>query len=207
MDLSADSRLEDFERWDTPHLKDYLAKRGISQTGKKAELVALAYSCHQMNKPVTETLIPNIEQSFNDYQAILHLPTGITLPDPFKVTSGWIDEGKDGMKYWPPISIVDIVDHFREQHVNSEKLLSEYKAGKAYDYFKTEWLKEIFYNSLNDSLRNYPGVDKLCLLKAKCTPSQRINDPYHDVWLAVENETINCICLLQLCCRVTKSIQ
>ena len=151
MDLSTDSTIEDFERLDIPHLKDYLRKHGISQTGKKAELVALAYSCHQMNKPVTESLIPNIEQSFNDYQAILHLPTGITLPDPFKVTSGWIDEGND--------------------------------------YFKMECLKEIFYNSLNDSLRNYPGVDKICVLKAKCTLSQRINHPYHNVLLAVENET------------------
>ena len=189
MDPSADSTIEDFERWDILHLKDYLAKRGISKKGKKAELVALAYSCHQMNKPVTETYTPNIEEAFTDYQEILHLPNGVTIPDPFKVTNGWIGEGNNGMKYWPPISIVDIVEHFREQNVDSDKLLSEYKAGKAYDYFKTEWLKEIFYNALNHSVSNYPGVDKLCVLKAKCTPSQRINDPYHDVWLAVEKET------------------
>lgn len=194
MEPFADSTIEDFERWDVPHLKDYLAKHGISQKGKKAELAALAYSCHVMNKSVTETYAWNIEESFNDYQSILHIPNGVTLPDPFKINTGWIGEENDGMKCWPPISIVDIVDHFREQNANSDKVLSKYKAGKSYDYFKTEWLKEIFYNSLNQTVSSYPGAEKFCVMKAKCTPSQRINDPYHDAWLAVEKETGRVTC-------------
>ena len=194
MEVPADSTIEDFERWDVPHLKTYLAKRGISQNGKKAELVALAYSCHVMNKSVTDTYTTDIQRAFKDYQEILHLSIGVTIPDPFKIRSGWIGEGVEGMKLWPPICIADIVDHFREQHINTDKLLSEYKAGKAYDYFKTDWLKEIFYNSFEQSASNNPGLDKFCILKAKCTPSQRINDPYHDAWLVAEKETGKVAC-------------
>ena len=54
---------------------------------------------------------------------ILHLPN-ISISNPFKVKNGWIGEEDDGMKLWPPISIVDIIDYFREQRVNSDKLLS-----------------------------------------------------------------------------------
>ena len=189
MDVSGNDELEDFDRWNVRSLKDYLARHGISHVAKKSELVALAYSCKHMNKPEMDTYTRDIQQSFHEYQDILKLPENVTLPDPFKITDGWIGEASDGMKYWPPIYIVDIVDHFKEQKGDSDKLLSEYKAGKAYDYFKTEWLKELFYNSLNHSVSKYPGVDKYCVLKAKCTPSQRLNDPYHDVWMAIEKET------------------
>ena len=51
MEVPKDSELEDFERWDVASLKTFLAKRGVSQKGKKKELVALAYSCNVMNKP------------------------------------------------------------------------------------------------------------------------------------------------------------
>ena len=188
MDPPVGSTLEDFERYDVASLKDYLARHGISQKDNKAELAALAYACHVMNKPTTNTFAQNTKEAFKDYQDILHLPNHVSIPDPFKVKNGWIDEEGDGMKLWPPISIADIIDYFREQRVHSDKLLSEYKAGKAYDYFKTEWLKEIFYNCMDDYASSYQGVDKYCLLKAKCTPSQRINDPYHYVWVVVEKD-------------------
>ena len=104
MEAAADSTIDDFERWDVPHLKNYLAKCGISQKGKKAELVALAYSCHVMNKSVTDTYTSDIQQAFNDYQEILHLANGIIIPDPFKIKNGWIGE-REGMKMWPHIYV------------------------------------------------------------------------------------------------------
>ena len=186
MEVPADSTIDDFERWDVPHLKNYLAKRGISQKGKKAELVALAYSCHVMKKTLSDRYTTDIQQAYNDYDDILTLPSGNKIPDPFKIKSGWISEEDDGMKKWPQICITDIVDHFREQHVDTDKLLSEYKSRKAYDYFKTDWLKEIFYNSLEEFATTNNELNQFCYLKAKCTPSQRINDPYHDVWVMAE---------------------
>ena len=51
MDVPGTAEIDDFERWNVHSLKDYLARHGISQTGKKSELVALAFSCKYMNKP------------------------------------------------------------------------------------------------------------------------------------------------------------
>ena len=193
MEPKEDSTLEDFQRWQVSHLKDFLAKSGLSRSGKKAELAALAYSCHVMKKPLTNSLTCNISETFGNYQAILNLPNGSILPDPFKISNGWLSEKDGGMKHWPPLSVVDTIDSFREQNTNTDKMLSEYKAGQAYDYFKSGWLKEIHYNSLNQLSTANPGIDQYSLLKAKCTPSQRINDPDHDVWVLAGKVTGNVI--------------
>ena len=200
------STLEDFERWHVLHLTDFLTKRGLTETGKKLELAALAYTCHVMKKTAIEA--SNVTDTFNDYQSILHIPNGIVMPDPFKFGNGWVSETNDGMKYWSPLSIVDIIDFFREQHTNTDKLLTDYKAGKAYDYFKTEWLKEVHYNSVNQLCSGYPRIENYCLLRAKCTPSQQINDPAHDVWILVEKGSGHILSemLLQLCCWVSKIV-
>ena len=190
MNTSSPTSLQDFMSWHAHYLKDYLHQRGITPRGNKSELAALAYSCHVMNKPCVEDFELRSTVAFREYNEILKLESGIHLPDPFLVTNGWISEEKGGMKFWPPVTIVEIVDHFRK-HTNNytDKLLAEYKAGKAYDYFKTEWLKEISYNSVNHLSAKTPGIEKYCILKAKCTPSQRINEAYHNVWVCADKET------------------
>ena len=200
MDPTEDYSLEDFQKWHVTHLKEYLAKRGLSKNGKKSELAALAFSCHVMNKPIIDLKCATMRETFQDYQAILSLLDGIQFPDPFKISTGWISEKEGGMKYWPPISIVDIIDFFREQQCETGQMLSQYKAGKAYDYFKTAWLKEIYYNSVNQFSTRYTGIGKYSLLRAKCTPSQRINDPDHDVWVITEKESG---CIVRSFCNCT----
>ena len=55
MDVPRTAEINDFERWNVNSLKDYLARHGISRTGKKSELVALAFACKYMNKPESDT--------------------------------------------------------------------------------------------------------------------------------------------------------
>ena len=129
MEVPEDSRLEDFERFNVAHLKDYLAKRGVSQKGNKRELAALAYYSHVMKKPLVDTYTSDIQQAFNDYEAILTLPIGIKILDPFKVKDGWIGEEEDGMKLWPPICTRRIVEHLKEPHIDQSKL-PKYKTEK-----------------------------------------------------------------------------
>ena len=188
MEAEADSHMDDFARWDIPHLRDYLAKRGVTQKGNKDELVALAYSCNIMNRPLVDTYKSDIQQAFNDYEAILTLPTGIAIPDPLKIMNGWIGEEEEGMKMWPDICIGDIMNHFNEQHVNTDQLLSKYKDEKGYDYFKTEWLKEILYHPLTEFQNTITGIDQYCLLKAKCSASQKFRDTCYDVWVLAKKD-------------------
>ena len=42
MDVPENADIDFFERWNVTSLKDYLARHGISRTGKKRELAALA---------------------------------------------------------------------------------------------------------------------------------------------------------------------
>ena len=187
MEPPSDSTLADFERWDVPHLKDYLSKRGVSRKGNKAELAALAYSSHVMKKPITESLTDHVQLVFNDYQDTLQIHN-LRIPDPLKITTGWVGE-EEGFKFWPPLTIVEVMDYLRGQEVDSKTILNEYRVGKAYDYFKNDWLKEISYNSLNQFSISFPGVDQCCVLKADCTPSPCLHHPSHNVWVLLEKET------------------
>ena len=43
-----DLSYDDFSRWKIPEVKEYLRDRGLKTTGRKVELVALAYGANQM---------------------------------------------------------------------------------------------------------------------------------------------------------------
>ncbi|KAK3109102.1 hypothetical protein FSP39_023080 [Pinctada imbricata] len=66
-------------------------------------------------------------------------------------------------------------------HGNSEnikKFLNEYKVGKAYEYLQSIFVKEIFYHPIS-------AASEICYLRAKCTPSQRLRDADHTMWIMV----------------------
>ena len=61
------------------------------------------------------------------------------------------------------------------------RLLNEYKEGKAYRYFECGWVKEVHIHNISEQ------GDK-CVLKAKVTPSQAINKKAYDTWIVVEKD-------------------
>ena len=80
---------------------------------RKDELVALAYAASVQNLPVCplkecEKLTALTAKS--DYQRLLLLSNGISIPDPFLLTAGWIAES-DGVPRWPPCMILNISDY------------------------------------------------------------------------------------------------
>ena len=48
------------------------------------------------------------------------------------------------------------------------RLINEYKEGKAYRYFTCHFVIEVFYHKISAS-------SKYCILKCKVTPSQRVS--------------------------------
>jgi hypothetical protein len=89
------------------------------------------------------------------------------------------------MAKWPPTMIQDIVRYFTKNEAFigglslTDRIMSDYKEQKAYSYFSSEFIFEILYNTVSD-LSNY------CMLKSKCTPSQRIRDIPHDMWVIIK---------------------
>ncbi|CAC5421812.1 unnamed protein product [Mytilus coruscus] len=78
----------------------------------------------------------------------------------------------------------------------SDRLMKDYKEGKAYSYFTSGWLKEVCYHHIDN---NSP----YCFLKAECTASQRITDVPHTTWVLVEKasgeiQTAYCTCFAGL---------
>ena len=73
-------------------------------------------------------------------------------------------------------------------------LLNEYNVwvGKAYRLYEAWWLKEIEINLINDSC-------KYCFIRAKCTPSIKIKDIPHSVWICAEKQSGNIHCAYCSC--------
>lgn len=80
------------------------------------------------------------------FRHLLTLPNGDVLPDPLvELKTGWRGE-KEGMDKWPPCMYADIASYLVDITEKSlrERLLTDYKEGKAYSYFDSRWLKEVF---------------------------------------------------------------
>ena len=84
-----------------------------------------------------------------------------SVPDLFSRTSGLTGE-KIGMSSWPSVYITDISDYLKCTTTNDimNRLLNEYKEGKAYRYFDSGWVKKIYINTLSEK------SDK-CVVKTK----------------------------------------
>lgn len=84
--------------------------------------------------------------------------------------NGWIGE-KDGMTLWPSIYIIDISDYLKTNSRTelTQRLVNEYKEGKAYRYFSDDRVKEIF-------VHNIDSKNEKCIVKSKVTPSQCVNN-------------------------------
>jgi hypothetical protein len=64
----------------------------------------------------------------------------------------------------------------------TKRLLSDYKEGKAYSYFDSKWLDQVFYHPISDD-------SSICLVKSQSIPSQKIKNNPHQVWVAIEKKT------------------
>jgi hypothetical protein len=119
----------------------------------------------------------------DEYKAKLILPNGDIIPDPFSLEDGWIGEAS-GISKWPSLYIMDIATFLNCNKPSDvvHRVLNEYKEGKAYRYFSCEWVKEIYFHPFRTN-------SETCLLRAKVTPSQSVNQKDYDVWVAVKKDS------------------
>ena len=175
----------DFQRMNVNTLRQYLRDRGLRSTGLKADLVARAFVAHESNVPLVPMATERSSMLASDFKAALQTPDG-ELPTPDSLVD-W--ESEQSMHKWPPTLIQDIAlflskrDSFRVQGTPlADRLLNDYKEQKAYSYFTSQWLLEIFYHPITTD-------SKYCYLKAMCSPSQRMSEKAHEVWVALHKET------------------
>ena len=154
-----------FNKMKAEESKNYFRLRGLKVTGKKAVLVARAFSAFENNVAVinaAEEVEADLKQEYDDKLKL----DGMNIQDPFKLNNGWLDE-EEGIGYWPIVPTYYIIQ-FLVIDSDAEDL-SDYKGSKAYRYFKQGWLSNISYHSLGSSkherLRNSPHKLWACLSK------------------------------------------
>jgi hypothetical protein len=189
----SDYSLADFNTWKVNALKAYLSKRNLKVEGNKAKLVARAFAAWEIKVPLAETNVQLEIEKNQSYQSLLTIGTdgsAVILPDPCKDILPWKSE-KEGMKDWHPVYFSDICVFILSRHAGKdvgmrERILNEYKEGKAFRYFDNNCrLKEVFFCDLNNL--------EYCYLKAQCTPSQHLSHLPHNVWVCVHKTKGNII--------------
>ena len=93
--------MEDFDAMSVQTLKDFLSVRGLATSGKKkAELVALAYSCVVLKIEIQATQVDLLRHLKSDYDASL-LKAGLML-DPNAIPTA---DKVDNVMSWPKINL------------------------------------------------------------------------------------------------------
>jgi hypothetical protein len=182
--MSDEWTLETILTWSVDPMKEFLRKRGLTVTGSKSELAARVFVCKEMCMPVLPSHEELQRERSRQYTDIL-VVNGSPIPDPLNLPKeSWIRE-KDGIKMWPPIMYWDICNFLKFSGQPSDladRLMGDYKEGKAYSYFSSKWLKEVFYHPIS-------ADSALCFLSAQCTPSQHISNVPHNAWICAEKKT------------------
>ena len=108
--------LDEFKLWNVCLLRNYCKERGLLvSTKRKDELVALAFTASQMNLPAVKSKDAEKASACVDYQNLLTLQDGTTIPDPLPLSDGWIAE-KEGIHLWPRCMILNVSDYLLQRH-------------------------------------------------------------------------------------------
>ena len=175
--------LDKFKTWTPQALKTFLHIRSKSTEGSYDELAARAFVVYEENIDIDVIKEALERKNLKEYKDKLHLGNDVTLPDPYDIRTGWLNE--EAMNFWPTINFCDISNYLKlktptELH---DRLINEYKEGKAYRYYASGWVKEIMFHNIDDH-------SDFCIMATKVTPSMRLRMPPYEVWAIVEKK--NC---------------
>lgn len=176
--------LEDINRLNSKEaLQTFLRKRGLKTTGRKKDLVALVYAAQVMQIPELPTAEEKERSRDELYKDAFKTDDEGYLPDPLKLNDGWLGEA-EGMRLWPPTMYSDICNYLvlnGDYSTLRGKLMKDYKQGKAYSYFASNWLQEVQYHEISPDCR-------YCYLKAKCVHSNEVMAKWN-LWVLIVKAT------------------
>ena len=204
--MSSDSSslsLAEVNTWNVDALRLFCRKRNLKVSGNKAELVARVFAASEMGIPVQPSANELITRTETEKARLLIAPDKTQMPDPLSLKDNWLCES-DGLTSWPPIFLSDITVFLMKEHPGKDvdlhqRVLNEYKEGKAFRLFDSGFLKEVEYNGVS--------VDSdYCFMKARCTHSMSIHDVPHTSWVCAAKKSgeiasayCTCVAGLVLC--------
>ena len=140
-----------------------------------------AFAAYEKQVPVDVKQEDAERVLLKEYKDKLKIDNSVqSLSDPMELKAGWFGE-ENGTKFWPHVYLTDI-NHFYRDVITKKNLIQriecEYKHGKAYRYFRNNFLHEMFVNNVSEDT-------KYCIL---CLPSQRISQKPNTVWVIVRKD-------------------
>jgi hypothetical protein len=105
------------------------------------ELVALAFAAYSQNFPVVVSKEQEKEKASKQLLDLLILSDGTKIPDPFKLSSGWLSEN-NGLKFWPPGMAMNVSEYLIAENERPlhDRLRNDYKEGRLCPYMDREIL-------------------------------------------------------------------
>ena len=91
-------------------LKTFLRLRGLRVSGNKPILVARAFCAIENEIPIMKTAEEVEGEIQQEYSQKLKVE-GMTLPDPFKLKIGWLNE-EEGIVFWPLVTTFYVINFF-----------------------------------------------------------------------------------------------
>ena len=123
------SKYEDFMGLGTHTLVDFLTIRGLKTTGRKAELVACAFSAVELDLPIIQSSEQQQHLINTEYEKKLVLHH---IKDPLRVE---LSEHSEDMTKWPNIHFGNIIEYILNVRDFDTDYVGRYKDEKAYSYW------------------------------------------------------------------------
>lgn len=167
---------EDFLSWTTTSLKDYLALRGLRQSGNKAELVARAFGAYEYKLPMKFTQEEVYKALKEEYVRRLRVHNIKTDPNTIK-DSDWLNNVRE----WPEIDEGKTFSYILRVKAVDVDYIGAYKDQKAYSYWKSGFVDAVYVSKCSSNANHY-------FLKGHVCPSQRLRNDDYRVILFVEGK-------------------
>ena len=178
---------EDFLSWTFSSLKDFLSLGGLKQTGRKPELVARAFGAYELKAPVKfsqEQIYKEIKEEYSQ-----RLTSNGIKTDPNTIPhDAWIDD----VKAWPEVDDGKLFSYILRTKAVEVENIGKYKDQKAYSDWMNGFVDTVLFTKC-------PIDCKHVFLKGCVSPSQKIRDDPHNVWVCLEDTKKNCKILTSWC--------
>ena len=169
--------------------------RGLSQSGKKVELVAGAFGAYELNVP-TKYSEEEINRALKvEYQNQLKQHGISTDPKSIPVAA-WIDD----VSKWPAPDDGKLFSYILKVKAVETDYIVEYKDQKAYSYWMSAFVGAVWICSS-------PTDKDVVIVKSEVCPSQRIHDEAHKVWVCVKGGEKNHSLRASLCTCIAGSCE
>ena len=146
-------------------------------SGTVKELAAMAFTAYITKAAIIPTELDRMLEKKREYAEKLHICShgkDTIIPDPLKLDD--MEGEKDSMDKWPKIGYGDILLYLKEKKgIGAQDVLNKYKEVKAFSFYSSGFVKEVFYKDVED----------VKLLRTTVSRSTRLNEPPHQVWACV----------------------